>query len=80
MLLTVYLVVFLDISLKEKHQELKIVIAKRLGTSQQQFLYLKYMFQVKEKEKSNNPVQSLHSQTWPIIDAILPDTIKFCLT
>ena len=80
MLLTVYLVVFLDISLKEKHQELKIVIAKPLGTSQQQFLYLKYMFQVKKKEKSNNPVQSLHSQTWPIIDAILPDTIKFCLT
>ena len=29
------------------------------------------MFQVKKKEKSNKPVQSLHSQTWPILDRVL---------
>ena len=29
------------------------------------------MFQVKKKEKSNKPIQSLHSQTWPILDAVL---------
>ena len=29
------------------------------------------MFQVKKKEKSNKPVQSLHSQTWPILDGVL---------
>ena len=44
------------------------MIANPLGTGQQQFLYLKYMFQVK---KRNKPVPSLHSQTWPILDAVL---------
>ena len=29
------------------------------------------MFQVKKKEKSNKPVQSLQSQTWPILDGVL---------
>ena len=29
------------------------------------------MFQVKKKEKSNKPVQSLHNQTWPILHAVL---------
>ena len=70
MLLTVYLVFCLAISFQEKHRELKIFLANTSGTGQQQFLYLKYMFQVK-KEKSNKPVQSLHSQTWPTLDAVL---------
>ena len=52
MLLTVYLVFCLAISLYKKHQELKIIIASPLGTGQQQFVSLKYMFQVKKKKKN----------------------------
>ena len=72
MLLNVYLAFCLAISFQGKHQELKIFIANPLGTDQQQFLYLKYMLQAKiKKENSDKPVQSLHSQTWPILDAVL---------
>ena len=71
MLFTVCLVFCLAISFQEKDQELKIFIVNPLRTGQQEFLYLKYMFRVKKKkEKSNKPAQSLHSQTWPILDAV----------
>ena len=50
MLLTFYLVFRLAIKIQEWHQELKILIADLLGTGQQQFLYLKYMFQVKKRK------------------------------
>ena len=50
MLLNVYLAFCLAISFQGKHQELKIFIANPLGTDQQQFLYLKYMFQVKKRK------------------------------
>ena len=50
MLLTDYFVFCLALRLQEKHEEIKIFIANPLGTGQQQFLYLKYMFEVKKRK------------------------------
>ena len=54
MLLIVELILCLAISFHEKYQELIIFIVNPLGTGQQQFLYLKYMFQVRKKKNQTN--------------------------
>ena len=71
MLLTVYLVFCLAISFQEKHQELKSLYGYPFRHWPAAVSVFKIHVSGKKKEKSNKPVQSLHSQTQPILDAVL---------
>ena len=72
MLLTFYLMLYFAIGLQEKHQELKIFIVSPLCTSRQQFLYLKYLFQVRKKKNQTNQF-SLYIVKMANLEAVLSD-------
>ena len=72
MLLTFYHMLYFAIGLQGKHQELKIFIVRPLGTSRQQFLYLKYLFQVRKKKNQTNQF-SLYIVKMANLEAVLSD-------
>ena len=69
----VWLVFYLVTSFLKRHQESKNVIPRLLDIGQQQSEPVKYMLKGRKKRKksSNEPCQSLHSKTWPILSNIM---------
>ena len=69
----VWLVFYLVKSFPKRHQESKTFIPNLLEIGQQQSQPVKYMLKgrKKKKESSNEPCQSLHSKTWPILSNIM---------
>ena len=73
MQLIVWLVFYLVTSFLKRHQESKSFIPNLLDIGQQQSQPVKYMLKgrKKKKESSNEPCQSLHSKTWPVLSNIM---------